>query len=298
MSQPGQRPSVAIHGGAGNLSRYQGTGRIEEAHAFINDLIDSLHKDLMQGAAAVDVVTTATVALENAGMFHAGKGSGLTNKGNAELDASIMDGSNLEAGSVTLLQFTKNPILLARHIMEQTPHVLFGGFEANDLSKKIGLIQVDANYYEPCDVINGVKIVEKDTTTGTVGAVARDVYGNMAAATSTGGVLNKTSGRIGDTPIIGSGTYAKNNVGAVSCTGEGEFFQRTVAAYQVISRMEQLGESVGAAAGYTLQQIDDLKGAGGIIAIGSRGEIAMPFNTTGMYRAAIDAWDKKTVGVL
>jgi beta-aspartyl-peptidase (threonine type) len=146
-------------------------------------------------------------------------------------------------------------------------------------------------------VINGVKIVEK-ATTGTVGAVARDSTGSMAAATSTGGVLNKTAGRIGDTPIIGSGTYAKNGIGAISSTGEGEFFMRTVAAYQVAARIELLGESVGAAAGFTVSQVHDLGGSGGIIAIGPRGEVSMPFNTTGMYRAAVDAWGKKTVGVL
>ena len=292
-----QKPAIAIHGGAGNLARYAGTGRIEEAHAFLDQLIDKLYKDLQDGASALDAVTHANVALEDIGFFHAGKGSGLNSKGYPELDASIMDGSTEQAGGVALVRSTKNPILLARHVLDNTPQVLIGGSEADELSTSINLEQVDTSYFEPCDVINGVKIVEK-ATTGTVGAVARDATGAMAAATSTGGVLNKMAGRIGDTPIIGSGNYAKNGIGAISSTGEGEYFMRTVAAYQVAARIELLGESVGAAAGYTVSQVHDLGGEGGIIAIGPRGEVSMPFNTSGMYRAAIDAWGKKTVGVL
>lgn len=292
-------PSIALHGGAGNLARYAGTGRLEEAETFLGQLVDRIHHMLQHGATAVDAVTEAVVRMEDTGLFHAGKGSAPNLLGYVELDASIMTGHNLDAGAITLVRRVKNPIALARFVMEQTPHVLLGGAEADALAEKQGLALVDPMYFEPCDVIGGAIVATPSTpSTGTVGAVARDTYGNVAAATSTGGTLRKTAGRIGDAPLIGSGTYAKNNVGAVSCTGIGEFFIRTAAAHAVISRMEVLGESVGSAAGTVMQQIHDLGGEGGLIAIGPRGEVSMPFNTSGMYRASIDAWGKRTVGVL
>lgn len=296
-------PSIALHGGAGNLARYAGTGRLEEAETFLGQLVDHVHQKLQHGATAVDAVTEAVVRMEDTGLFHAGKGSAPNLLGYVELDASIMTGHNLEAGAITLVRRVKNPIAVARFVMEQTPHVLLGGAEADALAEKHGFALVDPTYFEPCDVIGGAivgtsSIQSPQASTGTVGAVARDTYGNVAAATSTGGTLRKTAGRIGDAPLIGSGTYAKNNAGAVSCTGIGEYFIRTAAAHAVISRIEVLGESVGSAAGTVMQQIHDLGGEGGLIAIGPRGEVSMPFNTSGMYRASIDAWGKRTVGVL
>ena len=298
MTVGNQQPSIAIHGGAGNLARYRGTGRIEEASAFLGTLIDEMHRELAQGAAAVDVAAEVVVRMEDVGFFHAGKGSAASSSGDVELDASIMEGSEGQAGAVALVRNVKNPILLARVVLEKTQHVMMAGPSAEELADAHGIERVGADYFTPCDVINGV-VVESDTSsTGTVGAVVRDSHGLFAAATSTGGVLRKQSGRIGDTPVIGAGTFAKNAVGAVSSTGVGEYFMRQVAAYQVIARMELLGESVGTATGMVMQHIDDDNGSGGLIAVGPRGEIAMPFNTTGMYRASIDAWGKRTVGVL
>jgi beta-aspartyl-peptidase (threonine type) len=294
-----QSPAIAIHGGAGNLARYSGTGRIEEAHIFLDGLIDDLHQNLIDGATSIEVTTDAVVALENAGFFHAGKGSVLNDRGYVELDASIMDGTTLNAGAVALIRNTRNPIRLAAHVLFYRHEIFIAGEPADDISKQIGLEQVPLEYFVRCDQVGG-KIIAEDTleSHGTVGAVARDQSGHFSSATSTGGTLKKAAGRIGDTPLIGAGTYAKDRVGAVSSTGYGEYFIREVAAYQVIARMEFLGEAVGAAAGYVLHQIAGLNGSGGFVALGSRGEVSMPFNTTGMYRAAIDAWGKKTVGVL
>ena len=285
-----QQWSVAIHGGAGNLARYEGTGRIEEAHQFLDGLIEESSKMLAEGATAIDTVTHATVRLEDAGLFHAGKGSSVSTNGVVELDASIMKGTDLTAGAVTLAREVKNAIKAARLVMEKTPHVMLGGEEVLKLAREHNLDLVSEDYFVPCDEIGGAIVGDPHPSNGTVGAVARDKDGHYAAATSTGGTLRKAAGRIGDTPIIGAGTYAKDKVGAVSSTGYGEYFIREVAAYQVISRLEQLGEPVGAAVGYVIDRIHQLEGEGGIIAIGPRGEVSMVFNTTGMYRASIDAW--------
>ena len=241
-------------------------------------------------------VVETTVKLEDKGFFHAGKGSSPDTDGFVEQDASLMSGIDLQAGGVTLVRDIKNAIRLARLVFE-SPQVLLGTNPALELAREHGLQEVANDYFVPCDIVNGKRIPDTGSH-GTVGAVARDLQGNYAAATSTGGTLNKTAGRIGDTPLIGAGTYAKNNVAAVSSTGYGEYFIREVAAFQVVNRIELLGESVGAATGTVLEKIHQLEGSGGLIAIGPRGEVSMVFNTTGMYRASIDAWGKKTVGVL
>lgn len=281
MSRP---ITIALHGGAGNLVRYHGTGRLEEAEAFLSTLIDDLYSMLEGGSAALDVVTEACVRMEDSALFHAGRGSSPNTKGYVECDASIMCGQVRAAGAVAAVRTIKNPILAARAVMERTQHVLLVGTEAEELAKHHDLAVVDANYYHPCDM---AAIAHEATSAqrGTVGAVALDGHGNLAAATTTGGTLRKTAGRVGDTPIIGAGTYAANRIGAVSCTGVGEYFIRTAAAHTVISRMQLLGETVGAAAGAALSDIVEMGGNGGIIAIDDRGNVAMPYNTSGMYRA-------------
>ncbi len=283
-----QRPTVAIHGGAGDLARYSATHRLQEAEHVLSQIIDSAYTNLLRGATALDVVEQAVVTMEDSGLFHAGKGSSPTSSG-PELDASIMSGADMNAGAVTLVSTVKNPIRLARIVMEKTPHVLVASSAAEQLARNHNLTLVNEEYYVPCDTS------AFSQSTGTVGAVARDVTGCFAAATSTGGTLRKATGRIGDSPIIGSGTYARNNVGAVSCTGYGEYFIRVSAAATVIMRMELLGESVGTAAGYVLGQVQSLGGEGGLIAIGPRGDVSMPFNTTGMYRAFIDSHGNRSV---
>lgn len=285
--------AVAIHGGAGNLARYTGTGRLEEARDMLDSLIRELKERLHRGDAALDVVTHAIMVMEDSALFHAGRGSSPTSEGYTELDASIMDGNSLKAGAVAAVRTVRNPILAARAVMERTGHVLLVGHEADRFAGDNGLDIIDETYFVPCDTA-----AVSDPGHGTVGAVAMDVHGNMAAATSTGGTLRKRAGRVGDTPIIGAGTYARNTIGAVSCTGTGEYFIRANAAGRLIARMELLGEHVGAATGEVLSRIVDIGGSGGIIAIDTRGNVSMPYSTEGMYRASADASGTITVGTL
>lgn len=289
--------TIAIHGGAGNLARYQSTGRLEEAEAFLSSLIDELYAMLEGGKEALDVVAYACVRMEDSALFHAGRGSSPNTRGYVECDASIMLGADRRAGAVAAVRALRNPILAARLVMEQTPHVLFVGQEAEHLAVEHGLETVDQSYYTPCDTA-AVDADVHSKSTGTVGAVALDGRGNLAAATTTGGTLRKTAGRVGDTPIIGAGTYAQNGVGAVSCTGVGEFFIRTAAAHTIISRIQLLGESIDAAAGSVMSDIDALGGNGGIIAIDDKGCVAMPFNTSGMYRAMRTSRGQRVVAAL
>jgi beta-aspartyl-peptidase (threonine type) len=290
--------AVAIHGGAGNLARYSTTSRLAEAESFLSTLIDSLYADLEKGASAIDVVTQAAIALEDSGLFHAGRGSSPTSQGYVELDASIMDGKTRSAGAVAAVRTIRNPIRAARLVMESTSHVLMVGAEADTLAAKAGLHTVDDSWFTPCDVSAGAWQVDDKTARGTIGAVALDEHGNLCAATSTGGTLYKQAGRVGDSPIIGAGTYAMDAVAAVSCTGVGEYFMREVAAYQVCSRMHLLGETVLSASGNVLTRIANLGGDGGMIAIDSRGAFALPFNTTGMYRAARNSAGRRIVACL
>lgn len=286
--------TIALHGGAGNLARYQGTGRLEEAESFLSSLIDDLYSMLEGGAAALDVVTNACVRMEDSALFHAGRGSSPNTRGYVECDASIMDGRDRSAGAIAAARSIRNPILAARLVMEHTPHVLFVAEEADRLASEHGLATVEPSYYIPCDTA-AIAAHPLDGRSGTVGAVALDLHGNTAAATTTGGTLRKTAGRVGDTPIIGAGTYAQNYAGAVSCTGVGEYFIRTAAAHTIISRMHLLGETVGAASGMVLSDIELLGGNGGIVAIDDRGGVAMPFTTSGMYRAMRNSHGERLV---
>lgn len=297
MSRASTPPSIAIHGGAGNLEKYRNTGRLEQSEIFLASVIDELYADATGGLSAIDLVTQAVVRLEDCGLFHAGKGSSPNSRGVVEMDASIMRGDTQQAAGVIAVSTVKNPILLSRYIMENTPHVLLFGAAAEDHASNAHVERVAESYYVPCDEI-GAAINAEERSHGTVGAVARDIRGLMAAATSTGGILRKAAGRVGDSPIIGAGTFARNLVSAVSCTGIGEFFIRTAAASQIISRMELLGETAVAATGHVLESIHRLGGEGGMITVGQHGEIAMLFNTQGMYRAAIDSRGERTVAIL
>ncbi len=285
--------AIAIHGGAGDLARYEGTGRLEEAEQFLSQLIDELHSSVLSGRTATDVVCEAVCRMEDSGLFHAGKGTSPTSKGYAELDASIMEGTLRKAGAVAAARTLKNPIRVARYIMDHTAQVLIVGPEADLLAEPAGCETVQPDYFRPCDEVGAAL-----PSSNTVGAVALDINGYTAAATSTGGTLHKRAGRVGDAPIIGAGTYAVDGVGAISCTGIGEFFLRTSAASRVLSRMDLLGEMPGAASGAILSEIVNLGGAGGMIVVNSRGSVVMPYTTSGMYRASIDASQKKTVGCL
>lgn len=290
-----QKICLAIHGGAGTILKTAMTSAKEKAYT------DALHLALSKGynilkngGTAIDAVTAAVVELENCPMFNAGKGSVFGNDGKQEMDASIMNGENLAAGAVAGCRNVKNPVLLARMIMEKSEHVLLTGAGANEFARKMNLQFEDDQYffdqsrYEQWQEVKDsekTQLDHSDKKFGTVGAVALDKYGNTAAATSTGGMTNKRFGRVGDTAIIGAGTYANNKTCAVSCTGHGEFFLRSVVAYDVSCLMEYKGFSLKQACEFVVNdKLVKLGGEGGLIALESDGNMELVFNSDGMYR--------------
>ncbi len=291
--------SIAIHGGAGTLVRGMMTAEKEEAYKRALEL--SLHAGydvLEKGGTAIEAVEQAVTHLEDSPLFNAGRGSVFTAKGNHEMDASIMDGANKGAGAVSLITGIKNPIQLARQVMDKSDHVFLAAEGAMDFAKSLGFTLEDKDYFydelrfnqwqeiKDSDSFQLDHSKSKDHKFGTVGAVALDQQGNIAAATSTGGMTNKKFGRIGDSPIIGAGNYANNKTCAVSCTGSGEYFIRGVVAYDVSALMEFKGMTLKEASEEViLKRILEIGGDGGLIAVDSQGNIAMPFNTEGMYRA-------------
>jgi len=295
MTQP---YGIVLHGGAGDLARYATTSRLDDARVLLQEIVDTSYSMLEKGASALDVITDAVMAMEDSGYFHAGRGSSPTTNGSVEMDASVMNGRQAAAGAVASVRNLKNPILAARAVMEQTPHVLLVGAEAEFFATTLKHETVEPPWFVPCDVSATAWEVPPTTTMGTVGAVALDKTGNLCAATSTGGTLNKRAGRVGDSPIIGAGTYAMDNVAAVSCTGVGEYFIREVAAYQLCARMQFVGESVHTAAGVVMSRIHEAGGSGGLIAIDSRGTITMPYSTSGMYRAGRNSMGFRQVACL
>lgn len=292
--------SLAIHGGAGTILRSQMT---EEKEAqYKQALAVALNKGytvLATGGSALEAVKDAVVSLENNELFNAGKGAVFTNAGTHELDASIMDGKTLAAGAVGAVKNVRNPILLADLIMTQSGHVFLGGEGALDFARSMGVdIVADDYFYNEFRYQQWKKAQEEDRVAldhnvgvgdekkfGTVGAVAVDQYGNLAAGTSTGGMTNKKFGRMGDTPVIGSGTYANNKTCAISCTGHGEIFLQAVAAYDVSALMEYKGMSLQAAMEEVVNhKLVKMQGEGGMIGVDRHGNCAMIFNSEGMYR--------------
>jgi len=261
---------------------------------------------LQHGGSSLDATEAAVRNFEDNPLFNAGKGSVFTIAGTNEMDAAIMDGKTLKAGAVACIQHVKNPIILARLVMEKSPHVLMSGAGAEDFAKQHGVDLVDVKYFftqDRWDALQKLKAAEKSGAGngdkkfylsdqdlhGTVGAVALDRNGNLAAATSTGGKTGKLSGRIGDTPVIGGGTYANNATCAVSGTGDGEFFIMATASHDVSALMEYSHKNVEEAGMAVINKIGKLGGTGGLIAIDKNGAIALPFNTSGMYRGYVDA---------
>ena len=291
--------AIAIHGGAGTLVKGMMTPELETKYKADLELArNEGYKILEQGGTALDAVEKAVKLLEDSPMFNAGKGSVFTAEGSHEMDASIMDGKTKNAGAVSLITGIKNPVSLARDVMEQSEHVFLAGEGAMQFAKQLKYKLEDASYfYDDLRYKQWLEIKDtdqfqldhskmKDSKFGTVGAVACDQNGDVAAATSTGGMTNKKWGRVGDSPMIGAGTYANNKTCAVSCTGSGEYFIRGVVAYDVSCLMEFKGLSVQEASDEVIQKrVLDIGGDGGLIAIDALGNIAMPFNTEGMYRA-------------
>ncbi len=287
------RPALAVHGGAGVLRADKPGAR---HRAVLKEALEAGYELLVDGKAALDAVAAAVVVLEDSPLFNAGRGSSFNGDGEIEMDASIMDGATLRAGAVAAVRRIRNPILAARAVMEKTRHVLLAGSGAERFARTHGLKLERPEYFHTARRLSALKR-NRISYHGTVGAVALDAHGNLAAATSTGGYTGKLPGRVGDSPLIGAGTYADNRACAVSGTGLGEAFIRAAVGHDVCARMLYRNASVGAAARAALKSVAKLGGDGGLIALDRRGNVAMPFNSQGMFRACIDRHGRRSVAV-
>ena len=310
-----------IHGGAGTITRQNMTAELEaEYQAKLKEALQTGYQILKDGKPGLDAIEAAIRLLEDSPLFNAGKGAVLTAGGTVELDASIMEGNKLMAGAVASLKHIKNPISLARLVMEKSKHVMMVSEGAEEFARQLGIEMMPNEYFlterrlkelqkkredeqKKQSHYSGELLYELGASTveqekyGTVGAVALDRAGNLAAGTSTGGISNKRFGRVGDSPIIGAGTYANTRTCAVSCTGDGEYFIRSCVAHDISAQIEYRGISLKEATETALDKADKLGGKGGLIAIDRRGQIAMPFNTAGMYRGFIGADGKPFVAI-
>jgi beta-aspartyl-peptidase (threonine type) len=300
----GKKFALALHGGAGTISPEQITPALErDLRAGLQCSLEAGRDILRDGGSSLDAVTAAVRVLEDDPLFNAGRGAVFTGAGTHEMDAAIMEGRTLMAGAVGSVKRVKNPILLARAVMEKSPHVLLAGPGAEDFARELGHEIVDDEYFyteqrwQALERVRNTSNLSDQDRHGTVGAVALDQAGDLAAATSTGGNTNKRPGRIGDTPIIGAGTYANNATCAVSATGDGEFFIRAVAAHDLAALLEYRGITLAEAAQSVIEKIGRLGGTGGLIAVDRAGNIALPFNTTGMYRAFVDTDGASFTGI-
>jgi len=304
------RPVIAIHGGAGTLNRNAMSADVEATyHAALRAVLEAGQAALASGATAVEAVTLAVGLLEDCPLFNAGHGAVFTHAETHELDAAIMNGETRDAGAVACVTTLRSPIRAARAVMEHSEHVLFVGEGAEAFGRKHDLEFVDPSYFSTdarreqlhralatnaasmldhdgaAAAANDPAPLAEDKKFGTVGAVALDIHGHIAAATSTGGMTNKQAGRVGDSPLIGAGTYADDRTAAVSCTGSGEMFIRVAAAYDVCARMAYAGETLAQAAEHVVMtSLMEIDGRGGLIAVDREGNVSLPFNTEGMYR--------------
>jgi L-asparaginase / beta-aspartyl-peptidase len=292
--------SIAIHGGAGTILKSSMTPEKEIAYRqALEEALNAGYDVLKDQQTALTAVELAVKKLEDCPLFNAGRGAVFTAQGTHEMDASIMDGKTLDAGAVSMISGVQNPIALARLVLEKSDHVFLAGEGAMTFAKSMNCkFQPEEWFHDEfryqqwlevkdTDAVQLDHSIKKEQKFGTVGAVALDTFGNIAAATSTGGMTNKKFGRIGDSPMIGAGTYANNNTCAVSCTGSGEYFIRGVVAYDVSCLMEYKGLSLEAACNEVIHnRILKINGDGGLIAVDKEGNIALPFNTEGMYRAS------------
>ena len=282
--------TIVLHGGAGTISKSL-PDSVKEVYIKSLKVALQLGKNILEkGGTSLDAVETVVKYLENDEKFNAGKGAVYTSEGTHELDASIMDGRNHSSGAVTVVKHVKNPIVLARAVMEKTPHILFAGEGADKLAEKFHLETVPNSYFDTEKRYDQWQKYKREhgEEHGTVGCVALDEYGNLAAATSTGGLTNKMPGRVGDSPLINAGTYANNKTCAVSCTGTGELFIKNTVAFNVSALMEYKNYSLEEAADEMINK--RLKsGDGGLIAVDKDGNYATPFNTEGMFRGVANS---------
>ncbi len=297
-------PILLIHGGAGDISREELTLERETAfRAALGAALEAGYAVLDDGGNALDAVTTAIVMMEDDDLFNAGRGAVFTHEARNEMDASVMDGADRSAGAVAAVRLVKNPILLAREVMEHSPHVMLIGAGAEEFAierrmelRPPGYFRTERRWRQLLETMDKSASAEKPF--GTVGAVALDRQGNLAAGTSTGGMTDKRTGRVGDSPIIGAGTYADNESCAVSATGHGEYFIRAVVAYDICARVRYRDESpVESAKVVLMEELAALGGDGGVIVLDRRGRHGFVFNTGGMYRGVIEARGRPRVAI-
>lgn len=311
---------LVMHGGAGTILKKNMTAEKEVAYrAAMTKALQTGYDALKSGKTSLDAVEVAIHVLEDSPLFNAGKGAVFTHEGKNEMDAAIMDGKTLKAGAIAGVTVIRNPISAARAVMEKSEHVMMAGKGAEEFAKKAGLTIVDPSYFYTVERWKGLQqalkqdsmktvldhdkkaaklgTINPDFKFGTVGAVALDKAGNLAAGTSTGGMTNKRYGRIGDAPIIGAGTYANNATAGVSGTGWGEFYIRTVLAYDLSAMMEYQKLSVEQASKKVIEKMGKLGGDGGLIALDKNGQVAMEFNTAGMYRGTVTEDGKISVEI-
>lgn len=308
---------IVIHGGAGTILKKNMTPELEKAYNDkMTEALKAGYDTLEKGGTSLSAVEAAIRVMEDSPLFNAGKGSVFTNDGKNEMDASIMEGKTLMAGSVAGVRTIKNPITAAKAVMEKSPHVMMVGKGAEQFAKEKGVEIVDTSYFydekrwkqlQKAKQQEKQKLDHSDTTGyneafktdykfGTVGAVALDIYGNIAAGTSTGGMTNKRFGRVGDAPVIGAGTYASNSSCAVSCTGHGEYFIRAAVAHDISALMEYKGYTVEQAAKeVVMKKLVKMGGEGGVIVLDAKGNFAMVFNSEGMYRGYMKKNEKPVV---
>ncbi len=300
--------AIAIHGGAGTILRSTMTPELQlQYETGLQTALEAGYKILEDGGSSLDAVEAAVASLEDFPLFNAGKGAVFNNIGGHEMDAAIMYGKGLEAGAVCGVSHVKNPVKLARAIMDHSEHVVLCGAGAEQFAKMQQLaIEDDAYFYieqryqqwQQALKEDKVQLDHSDKKFGTVGAVALDKDGNLSAATSTGGMTNKKFGRMGDSPVIGAGTYANNNTCAISCTGHGELFIRSVVAYDISCLMEYKGLSLKEACDLVVHdKLVKIGGEGGLVAMDKHGNIEMPFNSEGMYRACKSSYGTNSVKI-
>lgn len=307
----GPKYVMVIHGGAGTLSRKNMSPEKEAAYrAALKLALQTGYMAIKSGKSSLDAVEATIHTLEDNPLFNAGKGAVFTHEGRNEMDAAVMDGKTMKAGAVAGVTVIRNPISAARAVMEKSEHVMMAGPGAEAFAKQAGLAIVDPSYFYTKERWDGLQKAlredsakavldhgskksmllgtqNRDNKFGTVGAVALDNAGNLAAGTSTGGMTNKKYGRIGDSPVIGGGTYANNATAGISCTGWGEFYIRNVVAYDISAMMEYKNMTIADAAQAAIAKVGNMGGDGGLIALDAKGHVAMPFNTEGMYRGTV-----------
>jgi beta-aspartyl-peptidase (threonine type) len=312
QTQAGAPIAIAIHGGSGTINKGDfSEGKEREIRETLKQAVRAGHEILSSGGASLDAVTKAITMLEDSPHFNAGKGAVFNSEGKNELDASIMEGAGLNAGAVAAVHNVRNPVLLAREVMTDSPHVMLMGDGAAQFAREQGIVFEEDDYFfteyrwqqlqkARASAQPGTSFLSEtpDEWFSTVGAVALDSQGNLTAATSTGGMTNKRWGRVGDSPIIGSGTYADNRSCAVSATGHGEYFIRATVARDICARVQFTEASLLEAANQVVkQQLTGMGGDGGIIAVDPEGNVALIFNTPGMYRASVDTEGKMYVAI-